>query len=76
MAKQQAQTVNDVYQFGLHIACAAPSQSELIIPVFGNGNNLVVVLDIDTNQPAFFSQALSAQFETLFAKLFSRDEQI
>ena len=76
MAKQKTQTVNVVHQFGLHIACAAPSQSELIIPVFGNWNKLLVVLDIDINQPGFLSQALSAQFETLFAKLFSRDEQV
>ena len=36
----------------------------------------LAVLDIDSNQLAFFSQALSTQLETLFSKLFSWDEQI
>ena len=36
----------------------------------------LAVLYIDSYQPAFFSQALSTQLETLFSKLFSQDEQI
>ena len=72
--EQQTQIVNDVHQFDGHIACAASTQSELVIPVFDKGHNLVAVLDIDSNQPAFFSQALATQLETLLAKLFGPDE--
>ena len=74
--EQQTQIVNDVHQFDGHIACAASTQSELVIPVFDKGHNLVAVLDIDSNQPAFFSQALVAQLETLLTDLFRRDEEI
>ena len=74
--QRQTQIVDDMHQFDEHIACAASTQSELVIPVFDKGHNLVAVLDIDSNQPAFFSQALAAQFETLFADLFSWDEEI
>jgi GAF domain-containing protein len=63
-----------VHQFDGHIACAASTQSELVIPVFEKGNNLVAVLDIDSDQPAFFSRKLDTQRETLLAKLFGPDE--
>ena len=74
--KRQTQIVNDVHQFDGHIACAASTQSELVIPVFDKSHNLLAVLDIDSNQPAFFCQALAAQLETLLADLFSRDEEL
>ena len=74
--QRQTQIVDDVHQFDGHIACAASTQSELVIPVFDKSQNLVAVLDIDSNQPAFFNQALAAQLETLLADLFSRDEEI
>ena len=72
--EQQTQIVDDVHQFDGHIACAASTQSELVIPVFDKGQNLVAVLDIDSDQPAFFSRQLATQLETLLAKLFGPDE--
>ena len=71
---RQTQIVDDVHQFDGHIACAASTQSELVIPVFDRNQNLVAVLDIDSDQPAFFSRELAAQLETLLAKLFGPDE--
>ena len=70
----QTQIVDDVHQFGGHIACAASTQSELVVPVFDRNQNLVAVLDIDSDQPAFFSQQLATQLETLLAQLFGPDE--
>ena len=72
--EKQTQIVNDVHQFDGHIACAASTQSELVIPVFDKGHDLVAVLDIDSDQPAFFSRQLAAQLETILAKLFGPDE--
>ena len=72
--EQQTQIVDDVHQFNGHIACAASTQSELVILVFDKGHNLVAVLDIDSAQPAFFSQALAMQLVTLLATLFGPDE--
>ena len=74
--QQQTQVVDDVHQFDGHIACTASTQSEPLIQVFDKSHNLVAVLDIDSNQPEFFSQALAAQLETLLADLFSRDEKL
>ena len=74
--KKQIQIVDDVHQFDGHIACAASTQSELVIPVFDKDHKLLAVLDIDSDQPGFFSQALAAQLEKLLAELFGWDEQI
>ena len=71
---RQTQIVDDVHQFDGHIACAASTQSELVIPVFDKNQNLVAVLDIDSDQPAFFSQELAKQLETLLAQLFGSNE--
>ena len=51
--KQQPQIVDDVHQFDGHIACDASTQSELVVPGFDMGQNLVVVLNVDSNQTAF-----------------------
>ena len=72
--EQQTQIVDDVHQFDSHIACAASTRSELVIPVFDNGQNLVAVVAIDYDQPAFFSRQPATQLETLLAKLFGSDE--
>ena len=72
--EQQTQIVDDVHQFDVHIACAASTQSELVIPVFDKGQNLVAVLDIDSDQPAIFSRQHATQLETLLAKLFGSDD--
>ena len=74
--QRQTQIVDDVHQFDGHIACVASTQSELGISVFDKNHNLVAVLDIDSNQTAFFSPALAAQLETLLADLFTQDEEI
>ena len=71
---RQTQIVDDVHQFDGHIACAASRQSELVIPVFDRNQNLMAVLDIDSDQLAFFSRELATQLETLLAKLFGQDE--
>ena len=71
---RQTQIVDDVHQFDGHIACAASTQSELVIPVFDKNQNLVAVLDIDSDQPAFFSQELAKQLEMLLAQLFGPNE--
>ena len=63
--EQQTPIVDDVHQFDGHIAFATSTQSELAIPVFDKDHNLVVILDVDSGQPAFFSRQLATQLETL-----------
>jgi len=45
--EQRTLVVPDVHQFKGHIACSSASQSEIVVPVFRNGD-IVAVLDIDS----------------------------
>lgn len=53
----QAQTivVPDVDEFPEHIACSSASKSEIVVPVFTNGE-VVAVLDVDSEHLAFFDE--------------------
>ena len=46
--KAQTIVVEDVEQFPGHIACSSASRSEVIVPIFDRDNNVVAVLDIDS----------------------------
>ncbi|MBR9776230.1 MAG: GAF domain-containing protein [Cytophagales bacterium] len=49
----ETQLVPDVNAFPGHIACSASSQSEIVVPV-SKGNEIIAVLDIDSDQLATF----------------------
>ncbi len=51
--QQQTQVVPDVELFPGHIACSSLSRSEIVIPVWSNGE-IVAVLDIDSEHLATF----------------------
>ena len=53
--KEETQVVPDVDQFPGHIACSSTSRSEIVVPVFQDGN-VVAVLDIDSAQLATFDE--------------------
>lgn len=58
-AWQNAKTivVPDVDQFPGHIACSSLSRSEIVVPVFNNKNEVIMIIDVD-------SEALNAFDET------------
>jgi len=56
-ATQTVQLVADVDAFAGHIACASSTRSELVLPVFDRQGALIAVFDIDSDQPAAFTQA-------------------
>jgi L-methionine (R)-S-oxide reductase len=41
--------VPDVEAFPGHIACSSDSKSEIVVPIFGNGE-VVAVLDVDSDK--------------------------
>jgi GAF domain-containing protein len=53
--EQTTQIVPDVEQFPGHIACSSLSRSEIVVPVW-DGNKIVAVLDIDSEQLATFDE--------------------
>jgi len=72
--QRKTQIVDDVHMFDGHIACSGSTQSELVIPVFDAADNLIAVLDIDSDQKAFFSAELASQLMRLLETLFAQKE--
>ena len=63
--------VPDVEQFPGHIACSSASRSEIVVPVF-NGDEVVAVLDIDSEHLATFDETDKLWLERI-AALFARN---
>lgn len=53
--KEETQVVPDVDQFPGHIACSSASRSEIVVPIFKEGD-VIAVLDIDSAQLNTFDQ--------------------
>ena len=56
--------VPDVEQFPGHIACSSASRSEIVVPVFQDGE-VVAVLDIDSDRLATFDETDKVYLEQL-----------
>jgi len=68
----EVQLVDDVDAFPGHIACAASTRSELVLPVWNGASELIGVLDIDSDQPAAFSEADAEALAAILGKVFSQ----
>ncbi len=55
-ARRESVVVPDVHAFPGHITCDARSRSEIVVPVFGRDDELLAVLDIDSDKPGAFDQ--------------------
>jgi L-methionine (R)-S-oxide reductase len=66
-AQRRTVVVPDVHAFPGHIACDGRSRSEIVVPVFGADDTLIAVLDIDSAEPAMFSDVDVAGLERLMA---------
>lgn len=64
VATGQSQRVDDVHAFDGHIACDIRSRSELVVPV-RDGTVITAVLDIDSPEPARFSESDQRYVEAL-----------
>jgi len=67
----EVQRVDDVEAFEGHIACASSTRSELVLPVFNAEGDVIAVLDIDSDQPAAFTQEDAAARASLLAEVFA-----
>ena len=66
----QVQLVADVHAFEGHIACASSTQSELVLPVYSGAGRLLGVFDIDSDQPAAFTQEDADQLASILSEVF------
>ena len=67
--EQTTQVVADVEQFPGHIACSSLSRSEIVVPVWSNGE-IVAVLDIDSEHLSTFDHTDKEWLEKLVALLY------
>lgn len=66
----KVQNVPDVDAFPGHIACAASTRSELVLPVWNGQSHLLGVLDLDSDTPAAFTKADEDWLIPLLAQVF------
>ena len=69
-ATRETVIVEDVHAFPGHITCDARAVSEIVVPVFDAEKRLIAVLDIDSDQPAAFSDQDKAGLESILARIF------
>lgn len=67
----ETQIVADVEAFPGHIACAASTRSEIVLPVRNAAGRLLGVLDIDSDLPAAFTEADAAALAEILARTFA-----
>lgn len=67
----EVQLVDDVDAFPGHIACASTTRSEIVLPVLNPAGQLIAVLDIDSDQPAAFSQADADGLNAILNQVFA-----
>lgn len=66
--EQRTQVVPDVELFPGHIACSSASKSEIVVPLFKDGE-VVAVLDIDSEHLATFNETDRQWLERIVEKL-------
>lgn len=69
---QAVQLVPDVDAFPGHIACASTTRSEIVLPVFDGAGNLIAVFDIDSDQPAAFTDQDATELAAILSETFAR----
>ena len=62
---KETQLVEDVHRFPGHIACSSTTASEIVVPLIGRDGEVVAVLDVDSDQPAAFTEVDREELEDL-----------
>ncbi|NND70949.1 MAG: GAF domain-containing protein [Rhodothermales bacterium] len=66
---RQTQLVDDVDSFPGHIACSSSTRSEIVVPVVTPDDQLLAVLDVDSDLPGAFDSIDQRALEDLCASL-------
>lgn len=66
---QTTQLVPDVHAFPDHIACAATTRSEIVVPILTSSGEVLAVFDADSNDLAAFREVDRRHLEALCHKL-------
>lgn len=66
----EVQLVPDVENFPGHIACSSSTRSEIVLPVRNEDDQVIGVLDIDSNQPDAFTEEDADQLAAILTGVF------
>lgn len=69
---RSTQLVPDVEAFPGHIACSSSTKSEIVLPVFDGTGALIAVFDIDSDQPAAFTEDDARELAAILSETFGR----
>ena len=61
----QTQLVEDVEEFPGHIACSASTRSEIVVPIISSENEVIAVLDVDSDFLGAFDNIDKQHLESL-----------
>lgn len=64
-AQKTTQIVPNVHEFPGHIACSSATNSEIVVPIFNSKNNVVGVLDVDSEHFDAFNTIDKKQLEEI-----------
>ncbi len=67
----QRHIVADVNAFPGHIVCASSTRSALVLPVHDGDGTLIGIFDIDSDQPAAFTEADADQLSVMLQAVFA-----
>ena len=67
--------VPDVEQFPGHIACSSLSKSEIVVPVFSKGGEVIAVLDIDSKELGTFDDTDRQYLEGICNMLTGKEKE-
>lgn len=71
---RSSQLVPDVCAFHDHIACSTTTRSELVVPIITPNGRMLGVLDVDSDDPAAFTEVDQEHLEELCRELAARFE--
>lgn len=72
---RETQLVPDVEAFPGHIACSSSTKSEIVVPVLTPDGRVLAVLDVDSDDPAAFTEIDQEHLEALCSHLGERFAQ-
>ena len=67
-AERKTVIVPDIEKYPGHITCDARSRSEIVVPVFGRQNDLIAVLDVDSDRLKAFDAEDARGLEQLVSR--------
>ena len=69
---RETQLVPDVEAFPGHIACSSTTRSEIVVPLVASDDQVLAVLDVDSDWPAAFDEVDQKHLEDLCRMLAQR----